>query len=169
MFRTWGRFFHAWEVVMAFKSKTPAWDKAGKGMARSKPLQTKAPLKAKTTLKAQKTLKEKPSFTTHSSFATKPASPLDAIKAQKVALQKATIRALEKARREALDAGVDLSEWESEFIEGVSERVKTYGRAFADPDKGAMNGTLSLRQGLKLKEIRKKVQTKRGTKPETET
>jgi hypothetical protein len=122
---------------MAFKSKTP-----GKPMGRSKGLEIKTSLKAK------------------SSFASKPASPLDAIKAQKVAMQKATIRALEKARREAAEAGVDLSDWESEFIEGVSERVKTYGRAFADPDKGAMNGTLSLRQGLKLKEIRKKVQTK---------
>ena len=128
---------------MAFKSKTP-----GKPMGRSKGLETKAPLKAKAGFAAQ------------SSFTNKPASPLDQAKAQKVALQKATIRALEKARREAAEAGVDLSEWESEFIEGVSERVKTYGRAFADPDKGAMNGTLSLRQGLKLKEIRKKVQIK---------
>lgn len=71
-------------------------------------------------------------------------------------MQKATLRALEKARSEAATAGVELSEWESEFIDSVSQRVKTYGRAFADPDKGAMNGTLSLRQGVKLKEIRKK-------------
>ena len=34
--------------------------------------------------------------------------------------------------------------------------MKTYGRAFRDPDKGAMNGTLSLRQGVKLREIHKK-------------
>ncbi|WP_349321950.1 hypothetical protein [Asticcacaulis sp. MM231] len=97
-------------------------------------------------------------------FTAKPASPLDQIKAQKKALQAATIRALEKARREAAEQGVDLSEWENEFIEGVSERVKTYGRAFADPDKGAINGTLSLRQGQKLKEIRKKVQAKGAQK-----
>ncbi|HTN41712.1 MAG TPA: hypothetical protein VLZ84_11205 [Asticcacaulis sp.] len=118
---------------MAFK--TPS-----KGMARTKGLQTKKPLQAKT------------------GFAAKPQSPLDQIKAQKKALQATTIRALEKARREAAEHGVDLSEWENEFIDGVTERVKTYGRAFADPDKGAMNGTLSLRQGVKLREIRKKAQ-----------
>ena len=116
---------------MAFK--TPS-----KGMMRSSGLQTRKPLQAK------------------SSFTTKSQSPLDRIKAQKKALQAATIRALEKAKRKAAEQGVELSEWENEFIEGVSERVKTYGRAFADPDKGAMNGTLSMRQGQKLKEIRKK-------------
>jgi hypothetical protein len=88
------------------------------------------------------------------------ASPLDQIKAQKKALQKATLRSLEKTKSDAREAGLDLSEWETDFIEGVTERVKTYGRSFADPDKGAVNGTLSLRQGLKLKEIRKKVKTK---------
>lgn len=118
-------------AVMAFK--TPS-----KGMTRSRGLQSKKPLQAK------------------SSFTAKPQSPLDQIKAQKKALQAATIRALEKAKREAAEQGVELSEWENEFIEGVTERVKTYGRAFADPDKGAMNGTLSLRQGIKLKEIRKR-------------
>lgn len=116
---------------MAFK--TPS-----KGMTRSRGLQSKKPLQPK------------------SSFTAKPQSPLDQIKAQKKALQAATIRALEKAKREAAEQGVELSEWENEFIEGVTERVKTYGRAFADPDKGAMNGTLSLRQGIKLKEIRKR-------------
>jgi hypothetical protein len=120
-------------AVMAFK--TPS-----KGMTRSRGLQTKKPLQAK------------------SGFTTKPQSPLDQIKAQKKALQAATIRALDKARREAAEQGVELSEWENDFIEGVTERVKTDGRAFAAPDKGAMNGTLSLRQGMKLKEIRKKTQ-----------
>ena len=113
--------------------KTPS-----KGMTRSRGLQTKKPLQAK------------------AGFTAKPKSPLDQIKAQKKALQAATIRALEKAKREATEQGVELSEWENDFIEGVTERVKTYGRAFVDPDKGAMNGTLSLRQGMKLKEIRKK-------------
>ncbi len=126
---------------MAFK--TPS-----KSMMRSKGLQTKKPLQAK------------------SSFTAKPQSPLDQAKAQKKALQAATIRALEKARREATEQGVELSEWENDFIEGITERVKTYGRAFADPDKGAMNGTLSMRQGVKLREIRKKVQGKAGGKPD---
>ena len=120
---------------MAFKSKTPA-----KGLSRSKPLQTKAPMKP------------------GQGLAAKPISPAEQRKAQQQALQKSTLRLLEKARREAAETGVNLSEWESEFIDSVSERVKTYGRAFADPDKGAINGTLSLRQGVKLKEIRKKAQ-----------
>lgn len=71
-------------------------------------------------------------------------------------MQAATLRALERARRAAAETGTELTEWENDFIDSVSERVKTYGRAFADPDKGAADGTLSLRQGLKLKEIRKK-------------
>jgi hypothetical protein len=132
MFIACGRLFHmGW--AMAFK--TPS-----KPMARSKGLQAKTPMQAK------------------SAFTAKPSSPADQIKAHKKALQAATIRALEKARRTAAEQGVDLSEWENEFIEGVTQRVKTYGRAFADPDKGAMNGTLSLRQGVKLREIRKKAQ-----------
>jgi hypothetical protein len=85
-------------------------------------------------------------------------SPAERIKTQKKAIQAATIRALEKTRRTAAEQGVALSEWEADFIDSVTERVKTYGRAFADPDKGAMNGTLSLRQGVKLREIRKKAQ-----------
>ncbi|MFT4091004.1 MAG: hypothetical protein QM645_09755 [Asticcacaulis sp.] len=106
-----------------------------------KPLRQKAPLQSKGPLKAA------------------PPSPAD----QKKALQKSTLRALERAKKAATEAGVDLSEWETDFIDSVSERVKTYGRAFADPDKGAMNGTLSLRQGIKLKEIRKKA---KGTRTE---
>ena len=35
----------------------------------------------------------------------------------------------------------------------VSERVKTHGRAFADPEKGAPGQALSAMQGRKLKEI----------------
>jgi hypothetical protein len=35
----------------------------------------------------------------------------------------------------------------------VEDRLNTYGRAFGDPDKGAPGAPLSLRQGVKLKEI----------------
>ena len=86
-------------------------------------------------------------------------------KAKQQALQKSTLKLLERARREAAEKGVTLSEWEGEFLESVSDRVRTYGRAFADPDKGALNGTLSLRQGVKLREIRKKA---RNSSPESE-
>ncbi len=126
---------------MAFKSKTPSREKPGKGLTRRKGLQTRAPMKS---------AKPAPAA---------PPSPAEQRAAQKKALQASTLRLLEKARREAAVRGVDLSEWESEFLDSVSMRVKTYGRAFADPDKGATGGTLSVRQGVKLREIRKKAQT----------
>ena len=127
---------------MAFKARPPG--KAPKGLepGRAKPLQTRTPMKPGTGFAAKS-----------------PLSIADQRKAQQKALQKATLRALEKAQKEAAERGVDLSEWENEFLAGVSDRVKTYGRAFADPDKGAAGTTLSLRQGLKLKEIRKKATT----------
>ena len=53
----------------------------------------------------------------------------------------------------AAKTGVDLSEWEGEFLGSVEERVKTYGRAFGDPEKGAMGEALSVLQTVKLKEI----------------
>ena len=53
-------------------------------------------------------------------------------------------------------SGVELSEWEDEFLGSVGERIETYGRAFADPDKGATGAPLSAMQGRKLKEIEAK-------------
>ena len=66
---------------------------------------------------------------------------------------RAALNALKRARRAAEAAGVDLSEWEGEFLGSVASRVSTYGRAFADPEKGAPGAALSIRQGVKLKEI----------------
>lgn len=96
------------------------------------------------------------------------ARQLPSFEDQKAALKKTTLRLLEKARQEARSKGIDLTQWEGEFIDGVSERVKTYGRAFADPDKGAMNGTLSMRQGVKLREIRKKIRARAPSEPPDE-
>ena len=79
-----------------------------------------------------------------------PPSPFEA---QRKAAQRAALNALKRARRSAEKAGVSLSEWEGEFIDSVSERVKTHGRAFADPEKGAPGQALSAMQGRKLKEI----------------
>ena len=67
--------------------------------------------------------------------------------------QRAALNALKRARRAADKAGVPLSDWEGEFLGSVSERISTYGRAFADPEKGAPGAALSSRQGVKLKEI----------------
>ena len=72
---------------------------------------------------------------------------------QREAAKRAALNALKRARRAADKAGVSLSEWEGEFIDSVSERVKTHGRAFADPEKGAPGQALSAMQGRKLKEI----------------
>jgi len=78
----------------------------------------------------------------------------------RAAAQRRALRALKKAERMAAKAGVDLSPWEGEFLASAAERVKTYGRAFADPEKGAPGQALSMRQTVKLKEISAKASGK---------
>jgi len=68
-------------------------------------------------------------------------------------VKKAAINALRKAERIAARTGVKLSEWEGEFLGSVADRIKTYGRAFGDADKGDLGAPLSVMQGRKLKEI----------------
>jgi len=80
----------------------------------------------------------------------KPVSPFEA---QRQAARRAALNALKRARRSAEKAGVSLSEWEGEFLDSVGDRIKTYGRAFGDPEKGAPGQALSSMQGRKLKEI----------------
>ena len=72
---------------------------------------------------------------------------------RKEAAKRAALNALKRARRQADRAGVELSEWEGEFLESVAERVRTYGRAFADPEKGGPGAPFSVLQAVKLKEI----------------
>jgi hypothetical protein len=67
--------------------------------------------------------------------------------------RRAALNALKKARRTAERAGVDLSDWEGEFLGSVAARVETYGRAFGDPEKGPAGAALSILQTVKLKEI----------------
>ena len=67
--------------------------------------------------------------------------------------KRAALNALKRARREAERRGVELSDWEGEFLGSVEDRVKTYGRAFGDPEKGAAGQALSALQHVKLKEI----------------
>jgi hypothetical protein len=76
------------------------------------------------------------------------------------AAKRAALNALRRARRAADKAGVELSAWEGEFLDSVTQRVKTYGRAFGDPDKGAPGTSLSMMQGVKLKEISAKASGK---------
>lgn len=82
---------------------------------------------------------------------------------RKAQAQRAALNALKRAQRTADKAGVKLSEWEGEFLESVTERVKTYGRAFADPEKGGAGEAFSVMQHIKLKEIVAKA--KGETKP----
>ncbi len=72
---------------------------------------------------------------------------------RKAQAKRAALNALKRVRRQADRAEVKLSEWEGEFLGSVEERVKTYGRAFGDPEKGASGEALSLMQAVKLKEI----------------
>ena len=87
-------------------------------------------------------------------------------------VKKAAINALRKAERIAARTGVKLSEWEDEFLGSVADRIKTYGRAFGDADKGDLSAPLSMMQGRKLKEITAKAKgekcafkPRRGFKP----
>lgn len=70
--------------------------------------------------------------------------------------QRSALNALKRAQRLADKAGIELSDWEGEFLGSVTERVKTYGRAFGDPEKGAPGEALSALQHRKLKEINAK-------------
>jgi hypothetical protein len=72
---------------------------------------------------------------------------------RKAQARRAALNALKRARRLADKAGVKLSDWEGEFLGSVEDRVKTYGRAFGDPEKGAPGEALSALQTVKLKEI----------------
>jgi hypothetical protein len=67
--------------------------------------------------------------------------------------KRAALRALRKARAAAEKSGAKLSDWEGEFLGSVEGRLKTYGRAFADPEKGALSASLSVRQTVKVREI----------------
>ena len=93
---------------------------------------------------------------------------------RKAAAKRAALNALKRARRMADKAGVKLSDWEGEFLGSVADRVKAYGRAFGDPEKGAPGEALSALQAVKLKEIaakakgEKKPLSRRGFRRKTE-
>ena len=84
---------------------------------------------------------------------------------RKALAQRAALSALKRAKRLADRAGVKLSDWEGEFLDSVSGRLKTYGKAFGDPEKGAPGEALSAMQHVKLKEITSKAKgEKKGLK-----
>ena len=75
-----------------------------------------------------------------------------------------TAKALRKLRRAADRAGEDgapeLTNWEKEFVEGVTTRLETYGSAFRDPGKGRLEEALSARQQHVARIIDKKSRPK---------
>ncbi|MDP3173276.1 MAG: hypothetical protein Q8M88_02440 [Phenylobacterium sp.] len=81
---------------------------------------------------------------------------------RKAKAKRAALNALKRTRRLADRAGVKLSDWEGEFLGSVEERLKTFGRAFGDPEKGGAGEALSVMQHVKLKEIAGKA---KGDKP----
>lgn len=74
--------------------------------------------------------------------------------------RKKTRKALRRLRRAAeLAEGPDgpgLNPWEKEFVEGVSQRLETYGSAFRDPGKGQLDDALSHRQAEIVRALRRK-------------
>lgn len=76
------------------------------------------------------------------------------------ALTRQAINWLKRARARAEGSGEGVTDWEDAFLASVEERLERFGSAFADPDKGQLSAPLSLRQGLKVRQI-----GKRGAKP----
>lgn len=74
--------------------------------------------------------------------------------------QRKTRKALRKLRRAADRAtgegGPGLTDWEQEFVEGVTTRLEKYGSAFRDPGKGRLEEALSARQAHITRVIDKK-------------
>jgi hypothetical protein len=62
-------------------------------------------------------------------------------------------RALRTIRKLKTQTEAELSGWEGEFLDSVETRIGTYGRAFADPEKGDRESAVSILQARKLKEI----------------
>lgn len=88
-----------------------------------------------------------------------------AVPDRKAQAQRSALNALKRAQRLADKAGIELSDWEGEFLDSVTERVKTYGKAFGDPEKGAPGEALSAMQHRKLKEISAKAKGEPSAMP----
>lgn len=78
--------------------------------------------------------------------------------------KRAALRALRKAKAVTANSGTELSQWEGEFLGSVEHRLEAYGRAFADPEKGPLSSSLSIRQAVKIKEIAAKAKSPRKSR-----
>ena len=81
-----------------------------------------------------------------------------------------TRKALRKLRRAAERAtgegGPGLTDWEKDFVEGVSGRLERYGSAFRDPGKGRLEEALSQRQTEVARIIDRKSRRKKTSEPD---
>lgn len=59
------------------------------------------------------------------------------------------------------EGAIDYSQWETEFLTEVDQRLEKYGSAFADLSKGRKEDALSMLQTVKLKEIAAKARGKK--------
>jgi hypothetical protein len=73
-------------------------------------------------------------------------------------------RILRRVAERAEVAPKPLTDWEKAFVQGVSERLETYGSAFRDPTKGRLEDALSVRQAHVVRQLDKK--TRAGASPE---
>lgn len=69
-------------------------------------------------------------------------------------------RKLERLARD-LAKKDDLTDWETEFAEGVSERLDKFGSAFADPEKGGRGEALSYAQKKVVSSLKRKAKDNR--------
>jgi len=70
--------------------------------------------------------------------------------------------------RQTLSETDDLSDWEDEFSESVSERLDKYGSAFQDREKGRPGDALSFAQKRVMASLNKKVKDNRKAMREGE-
>ena len=68
---------------------------------------------------------------------------------------RAAKRKLERLSKDLSDAD-DLTEWEEEFAESLTERLEKYDSGFYDPEKGGRNEALSYGQKKIVSQLRKK-------------
>ncbi len=69
-------------------------------------------------------------------------------------------RKLERLRKTLKDSG-ELTEWEDEFSESVTERLEKFGSAFADPEKGRPSDALSFAQKKVVSALNRKVKDRK--------
>ena len=86
---------------------------------------------------------------------------LSRIRRAKAAVERAIAKADDPDAAEA--ARAELTDWESEFMASVEQRLNEYGSAYADPTLGEDGEALSRLQIAKLKEIEKKAKGKGST------